>query len=137
MRPEDFTAASPGEVEMVDGIFTYSPDPLPPDLESTHDLATKNGDAMYALGKLSDLETWLESPEVILSPLVHREAADSSSIETISQVTLSDLYRREAGEDVGTTATEQADIAEAAGVTVATLRKRYYDLRDSSKLTPE
>jgi transcription initiation factor TFIIB len=31
----------------------------------------------------------------------------------------------------------QADIAEAAGVTVATLRKRYYDLRDSSKLTPE
>jgi len=103
MRPEDFVEDSPGEIEMVDGIFTYSPDPLPPGLDPSHDLVTQNGEAMYALGQLSDLETWLDSPEVILSPLVHREAADSSSIETISRVTLSDLYRREAGEDVGTT----------------------------------
>jgi Fic family protein len=105
---------------MVDGIFTYSPDPLPPDLDPSHDLVTQNGEAMYALGQLSDLETWLDSPEVILSPLVHREAADSSSIETISRVTLSDLYRREAGEDVGTTDTERADIAEAANYIDAT-----------------
>lgn len=120
MRPEDFVEDSPGEIEMVDGVFTYSPDPLPPDLGSSHDLVRRNGDAMYALGQLSDLETWLDSPEVILSPLVHREAADSSNIETISRVTLSDLYRREAGEDVGTTETERADIAEAANYIDAT-----------------
>ncbi len=120
MGPEDFVEDSPGEIEMVDGIFTYSPDPLPPNLDLSHDLVTQNGEAMYALGQLSDLETWLDSPEVILSPLVHREAADSSSIETISRVTLSDLYRREAGEDVGTTETERADIAEAANYIDAT-----------------
>jgi Fic family protein len=120
MRPEDFVEDSPGEIEMVDGVFTYSPDPLPPDLGSSHDLVRQNGDAMYALGQLSDLETWLDSPEVILSPLAHREAADSSNIETISRVTLSDLYRREAGEDVGTTETERADIAEAANYIDAT-----------------
>ena len=113
MRPEDFVANPPGEVEMVDGIFAFSPNPLPPDLDATHELLTENGDAMYAVGQLSDLDTWLDSPEVILSPLIHREAVDSSNIETTTRLTLSDLYRREAGEDPGQTATERADIAEA------------------------
>lgn len=98
---------------MVDGIFTFSPDPLPPDLDATHDLLTKNGNAMYAVGQLSDLDTWLDSPEVILSPLIHREAVDSSNIETTTRLTLSDIYRREAGEKPGQTETERADIAEA------------------------
>ncbi|WP_458190324.1 Fic family protein [Haladaptatus sp. NG-WS-4] len=98
---------------MVDGIFAFSPDPLPPDLDATHELLTENGDAMFAVGQLSDLDTWLDSPEVILSPLIHREAVDSSNIETTTRLTLSDLYRREAGEDPGQTATERADIAEA------------------------
>lgn len=50
MRPEKFAENPPGEVEMVDGVFAFSPDPLPPDLEATHDLLTENGDAMYAVG---------------------------------------------------------------------------------------
>lgn len=113
MRPEDFDENPPGEVEMVDGIFAFSPDPLPPDITASHDLLTENGDAMYAVGQLSDLDTWLDSPEVILSPLIHREAVDSSNIETMTRLTLSDIYRREAGEEPGSTATERADIAEA------------------------
>lgn len=113
MRPEDFADTAPGDIEMIDGIFAFSPDPLPPDLRATHDLIETNGDAMYAIGQLSDLETWLDSPEVVLSPLIHREAVDSSNIETTSRITLSDLYRREAGETPGQTATERADIAEA------------------------
>ncbi|MFC3959496.1 Fic family protein [Halovivax cerinus] len=113
MRPEDFADEPPGDVEMIDGIFAFSPDPLPPELEPTHDLGTEIGDAMYALGQLSDLDTWLDSPEVILSPLVHREAVDSSNIETTTRLTLSDLYRREAGEEPGRTETERADITEA------------------------
>lgn len=113
MRPEDFADDPPGDVEMVDGIFAFSPDPLPPTLEPTHDLGTEIGEAMYALGQLSDLETWLDSSEVILSPLVHREAVDSSNIETTTRLTLSDLYRREAGEEPGRTETERADITEA------------------------
>lgn len=113
MRPENFDENPPGEVEMVDGIFAFSPDPLPPDITASHDLLTENGDAMYAVGQLSDLDTWLDSPEVILSPLIHREAVDSSNIETMTRLTLSDIYRREAGEEPGATATERADIAAA------------------------
>jgi len=113
MRPEDFVDDAPGEVETVDGIFAFSPNPLPPDLDATHELLAENGDAMYAVGQLSNLETWLELPEVILSPLIHREAVDSSNIETTTRLTLSDLYWREAGEEPGQTATEQADITEA------------------------
>jgi Fic family protein len=113
MRPENFDENPPGEVEMVDGIFAFSPDPLPPDITASHDLLTENGDAMYAVGQLSDLDTWLDSPEVVLSPLIHREAVDSSNIETMTRLTLSDIYRREAGEEPGATATERADIAEA------------------------
>lgn len=113
MRPVDFSDNPPGEVEMIDGVFAFSPDPLPPDLEATHDLISDNGDGMYALGQLSDLERWLDSPEVILSPLIHREAVDSSNIETTTRLTLSDIYRREAGESPGDTETERADIAEA------------------------
>ena len=114
MRPEDFTADAPGDVEMVDGIFSFSPDPLPPDIEPSHELVTLHGDAMYAMGRLADLEVWLDTPEIILSPLVHREATDSSNIETTTRVTLSDLYRREAGETPGGTDTEREDILEAA-----------------------
>lgn len=113
MRPEKFADNPPGEVEMVDGVFAFSPDPLPPDLDATHDLLTDNGDAMYAVGQLSDLDRWLDSPEVVLSPLIHREAVDSSNIETTTRLTLSDIYRREAGEEPGHTATERADITEA------------------------
>lgn len=113
MRPEDFATGPPGDVEMVDGIFAFSPDPLPPDLDATHELVDENGDAMYAVGQLSDLDTWLDSPEVILSPLIHREAVDSSNIETTTRLTLSDIYRREAGEEPGQTETERADITEA------------------------
>lgn len=114
MDPDPFTESAPGEVEMVDDIFAYSPDPLPPQLAATHEYVEMNGEAMHAIGQLSVLESWLESPEIVLSPLIHREAADSTNIETITRVTLSDLYRRESGDYPGETETERADIGEAA-----------------------
>lgn len=114
MDPDSFTNDAPGEVEMVDGVFAYSPDPLPPDLSATHEYVELNGEGMHAIGQLSVLESWLDSPEIVLSPLIHREAADSTNIETITRVTLSDLYRRESGVDLGETETERADIGEAA-----------------------
>lgn len=113
MRPEDYATDAPGRVEMTDGVFAFTPDPLSPDIEPTHDLSKLCGEGMYAIGRLSDLERWLDTPEVVLSPLIHREAVDSSNIETRTRLTLSDIYRREAGEQPGTTETERADIQEA------------------------
>lgn len=133
MKPEDFTKNPPGEVEMVDGIFTFSPDPLPPDIDATHDLVDENGDAMYAVGQLSDLDTWLDSPQVVLSPLIHREAVDSSNIETTTRLTLSDIYRRETGDEPGRTETERADITEATNY-VEAITTGIQALRDGADL---
>lgn len=114
MRPEDFSHdESPGDVTNVNGVFAFSPDPLPPDVEPTHELVEANGEATYAIGQLTHFDELLDSSEVVLSPLIHREAADSSNIETVSRVTLSDIYRNEAGESPGGTPDEQADINEA------------------------
>lgn len=116
MDPTDFDTDPPGEVKMVDGRYAFVPEFLPPDseLESSHLLVRETGEAMYAIGQLSDLDTWLDSPQVVLSPLIHREAVDSSNIETTTRLTLSDIYRSKAGEAPGDTATERADIAEAS-----------------------
>lgn len=114
MDPEDISSESHGDVEMADGIWTYSPDPLPPNLQSDHSLSRLHSDAIFRLGELNNLEAWLENPQIVLSPLIHREAADSSDIETIARVTIHDIYREEAGESPGKTERERREFAEAA-----------------------
>lgn len=113
MDPDDFPSEAPGEVEMEDGIWTYVPEPLPPDVPSGHTLLDKHSEAMYSIGQLNNLEAWFDNPEIIISPMIHREAADSSDIETITRVTLTDIYRQEAGDDLGETEKERRDFAEA------------------------
>lgn len=113
MEPDQFDIdASPGELVNADGRLGFDPDPLPPDIEATHDLVDANGRAMYALGQLSDLERTIDSPGIILSPFVHREAASSSQVEG-TRVTLSDIYQHELGEDDAGSPQHRADIAEA------------------------
>lgn len=67
---------------------------------------------MYALGRLSDLERTLDTPEIILSPFIYREAASSSQVEG-TRVTLSDIFVHELGEAPGETFHNRADIDEA------------------------
>lgn len=119
MQPEDFDTGHPGEVRSSDGVFCYLPDPLPPSIEPTHDLVRLHGDAMHTLGRLSDLDVWVDTPEIILSPLIHREATESSNIETTTGITLSDIYEREAGATPGGTRTEREDILEATNYVAA------------------
>lgn len=114
MEPEDISPDSHGEMEVTDGIWTYSPDPLPPDIQSDHELSSLHSDAIFSLGQLNNLEAWLDSPQIVLSPLIHREAADSSDIETIARVTIEDIYREEAGESPGKNKRERREFAEAA-----------------------
>lgn len=111
--PEDFVGDTPGEAEMAGGIFTFSPDPFPSDLDATHELTSKDEEAMYIMSQPSDLDAWLDPPEVILNSLIHREAADSSNIEMTTQLTLPGIYRCEADEEPGQTATRRADVTEA------------------------
>jgi Fic family protein len=104
---------SPGDLVNADGRLAFDPDPLPPDLDATHDLLDANGQAMYALGRLADLERTIDTPRIILSLFIHREAASSSRVEG-TRVTLSDIYRHDLGEEVGQSSHDRADIAEAA-----------------------
>lgn len=104
---------SPGDLVNADGRLAFDPDPLPPDLDATHDLLDANGQAMYALGRLADLERTIDTPRIILSPFIHREAASSSRVEG-TRVTLSDIYRHDLGGEVAQSSHDRADIAEAA-----------------------
>lgn len=113
MNPDQFDMdSSPGELVNAEGRLGFDPEPLPSDLQATHDLIEKNGRAMYALGQLSDLERTIESPEIILSPFIHREAASSSQVEG-TRVTLSDIYRHDLDEEAADSPRDRADIAEA------------------------
>ena len=113
MESDDLTPEAPGELVQEDGIWTYVPEPLPPDIQPDHELITQHSDAMFEIGRLNYVEAWFDNPELIISPMIHREAAESSDIETITRVTLTDIYRQEAGDTVGRTPKERNDFAEA------------------------
>lgn len=113
MRPDDLSEHAPGRAVLEHGIWTYDPDPLPPRIEPDHDLVRHHGDATYALGRLIQLDDWFDTPGVIIGPMIHREAAESSDLETITPVTIRDLYKEEAGESVGQSAKERRDYIEA------------------------
>ena len=104
---------SPGELVNADGRLAFDPDPLPPGLDATHDLLDANGRAMYALGRLADLERTIDTPRIILSPFIHHEAASSSQVEG-TRVTLSDIYQYDLGEGTEQSPRDRADIAEAS-----------------------
>jgi Fic family protein len=114
MNPDAISEDAPGEVELADGAWTYNPDPLPPDIEPDHELTRLHSEAEFGLGKLNNVEAWLDDPQIVLSPLIHKEAADSSDIETISRVTVEDIYLQEAGESPARNAKEMQDFIEAA-----------------------
>lgn len=113
MESDDLASNAPGELVQEDGIWTYVPEPLPPNIQPDHKLITQHSGAMFEIGKLNYVEAWFDNPEIIISPMIHREAADSSDIETITRVTLTDIYRQEAGDKVGRTKKERNDFAEA------------------------
>ena len=111
MDPADF-ADSPGTVEEYDGLATYRPPSLPPELAITEDLLAVYGDAQYALGWLATLQRDLENPNLLIAPFIHREAAMSSQVEG-TNVTISDIYRHEVGTEPERSASEMADVREA------------------------
>lgn len=119
MDPNDLTSDAPGDLVQEDGIWTYVPDPLPPDIRADHELITLHSEAMYEIGRLDAVEEWFDNPDILRSPMIHREAAESSDIETITRVTLTDIYRQEAGEEVGGTPKERTDFAEAMNYVTA------------------
>lgn len=96
MNPKDLSENAPGKlVRSPEGAWAFSPDPLPPALTLTWDLATVLSDADRALAELGGVASILPNPHLLILPFVHREAVLSSRIEG-TQSSYEDLLAFEA-----------------------------------------
>ena len=96
MNPSDFKNPSAGRVILqAIGYHAFIPAPLPPALTFDDDLVLMLSRADAALSELSGLGRVLPNPHLLISPLVRREAVQSSKIEG-TQASLSDILLDEA-----------------------------------------
>ena len=96
MNPADFKSPNAGRVILHGtGYHAFIPAGLPPALNFDHDLVLMLSKADAALSELSGLGRVLPNPHLLISPLVRREAVQSSKIEG-TQASLSDILLDEA-----------------------------------------
>ncbi len=96
MNPEDFKSPSAGRVILhTTGYHVFIPTTLPPTLTFDDDLVLMLSRADAALSELSGLGRVLPNPHLLISPMVRREAVQSSKIEG-TQASLSDILLDEA-----------------------------------------
>lgn len=76
--------------------WAFLPNPLPPKLEITWELAEHISDADRALGELAGVARTIPNPHLLIGPFTRREAVLSSRIEG-TQATLTELFSAEAG----------------------------------------
>lgn len=97
MQLEDFQSNhAPGRIlHHPKGYWTYIPHPLPPDIGWSVELVTALSKADRALGELSGLAAMLPNPNLLIQPLIRREAVLSSRIEG-THASIGDLYAFEA-----------------------------------------
>jgi len=109
MQPSDFTKRKSGIlVKHERGYWAFVPNPLPPNIELTWDLAGEISAADRGLSELAGITRTLPNPHLLIRPFMSREAVLSSRIEG-TQASLSDLFYFEAvrtttdrpGSDVG------------------------------------
>ena len=97
MQPEDFeNDKMPCRVlRHPKEYWTFIPDPLPPEIIWSDGLVAALSKADRALGELAGLASMLPNPNLLIQPLIRREAVLSSRIEG-THASLGDLYAFEA-----------------------------------------
>jgi Fic family protein len=96
MQPSDFTERKSGQVLKHErGYWAFVPNPLPPPLELTWELAGEISAADRALSELAGVTRTLPNPRLLIRPFMSREAVLSSRIEG-TEASLSDLFYLEA-----------------------------------------
>ena len=80
----------------LEGYRAFHPNPLPPVLHWSPQLASALADASLLIGRLSGEGRRLPSPHLLIRPFIRREAVLSSKIEG-TQATLGELLAAEAG----------------------------------------
>lgn len=96
MQPQDFSERRSGRLLKHEwGYWAFVPNPLPPDLSLTWELAGELSAADRGVSELAGIGRILPNPYLLIRPFMHREAVLSSRIEG-TQASLSDLYFFEA-----------------------------------------
>ncbi len=121
MKASDFSADSWGRlVRIAVGYEAFVPRPLPPPLAPTWALSSAVSRADRALAELAGAARTLPNPQLLVAPLVRREAVLSSQIEG-TQASLSDLFFFESGPAFAKSsdATPPEDVREVANYVAA------------------
>lgn len=97
MHPEKFRKDGAGKLLGIGREqWAFLPNPLPPRLEITWELAERISDADRSLGELAGVARTIPNPHLLIEPFTRREALLSSRIEG-TQATLTELFSAEAG----------------------------------------
>jgi len=92
------SGGAPGEIVNFEGYKAFNPDPLPPDLRMTNELAMAHADALQAVSELKGVGRNVENPHMLIRPFIRKEAVLSSRIEG-TRADLEDVYALEAGQE--------------------------------------
>ena len=96
MNPKLFTSSAPGKIVKTPlSYWAYLPNPLPPSLEISWELANHISEADRALSELAGVARTLPNPHLFAIPFAKKEAVLSSMIEG-TLASLSDLFYFEA-----------------------------------------
>jgi Fic family protein len=96
VQPSDFTERKAGQVlKQARGYWAFVPNPLPPALDLTWELAGEISAADRGLSELAGICRTLPNPYLLIRPFMSREAVLSSRIEG-THASLSDLFYFEA-----------------------------------------
>jgi len=113
MTPKDFKSSGTGQVlRHPTGYHYFVPADLPPKIDFDWESAKLLSRADSALGELSGLGRALPNPQLLLGPMIAKEAVQSSRIEG-TQASLTDVLQNEAAAAApvpGTKATDVRDV---------------------------
>lgn len=119
MQPADFTRDKSGRlIKAPEGYWAFVPNPLPPNLDLTWQLASEISRADRALSELAGLARNLPNPQLLIESLVCREAVLSSRIEG-TQASASDLFFFEATQRPAPGQPPAPDVSEVANYVLA------------------
>jgi cell filamentation protein, protein adenylyltransferase len=92
MEPAKFKKEGAGKLlGLGRGQWAFLPNPLPPKLEITWELAERISDADRALGELAGVGRTIPNPHLLIGPFTRREAVLSSRIEG-TQATFTEVF---------------------------------------------